>query len=99
MKEYAEILINEQVVYTYSIPGELQEIAAIGQEVELQLRQKNTTGYILRFVATPEFKTKPIIKIVETLPYFDENLVKLSEFISQKYKCLLPTALKTILPK
>lgn len=99
MKEYAEILINEQVIYTYSIPSELQSSAEVGQEVEIQLRQKNTTGYLLRFVPAPQFKTKSIIRIVESTPYFDESLVKLSEFISKKYKCLPPTALKTILPK
>ncbi len=99
MKEFAEILINEQVIYTYAIPAELQGMVAVGQEVEIQLRQKDTTGYILRFVAKPEFKTKSIVRIVEKLAYFDANLVKLAEFISEKYKCLFPTALKAILPK
>lgn len=99
MKEFAEILINEQVVYTYAVPPELQEKIKIGQEVEIQLRQRNASGYVLRFVPKPEFKTKSIIKISVVQPFFDEELVELAGFIAAKYKCLFPTALKTILPK
>ncbi len=87
------------MTYTYAVPAELQQDIAIGQEVEISLRKNNTTGYVLRFVPKPEFKTLPIQKIVSPTSYFDEKLVQLSEFIAQKYKCLLPTALKTILPK
>lgn len=99
MKEYAEILINNQVIYTYSVPEELAPEIQIGQEVEIHLRKKNTSGYILRFVNKPDFETKPITAIINKNPYFDEKLVQLAEYIAQKYKCLFPTALKGILPK
>ncbi|MDR1322806.1 MAG: hypothetical protein LBK68_00025 [Candidatus Margulisbacteria bacterium] len=93
MTKFAEIYINKKI-YTYSVPEE----AKVGCTVEATLRGKPYTGYVLRFVEQPEFKTLPIQRI-SSAPNFDENLVKLIYWIAEYYKCFPETAVKLILPK
>ncbi|MDC0977694.1 hypothetical protein OAR19_00385 [bacterium] len=99
MPEFAEILVNKQKIYTYAISPELQSEIAIGQEVEVTLRNTNTSGYVLKFVPKPKFETLPIISICSKNLYFNKQLVELAEYIADKYKCLFPTAMKAVLPK
>ncbi|GBR75431.1 hypothetical protein NO2_0107 [Candidatus Termititenax persephonae] len=93
MAKFAEIYINKKI-YTYAVPDE----AKIGCAVAATLRHKPYSGYILRFVAEPDFKTIPIQKITAE-PSFDENLVKLAYWVADYYKCFPETAVKLILPK
>ena len=93
MVKFAEIYINKKI-YTYTVPDE----AKVGCAVEATLRNRPYTGYILRFVEQPQFKTIPIKKIIGK-PNFDENLVRLAYWIADYYKCFPETAVKLILPK
>ncbi|MDR1453961.1 MAG: hypothetical protein LBJ25_08335 [Candidatus Margulisbacteria bacterium] len=93
MTKFAEIYINKKI-YTYSVPDD----AEIGCAAEATLRGKPYTGYILCFVAPPEFKTIPVRQISGP-PCFDENLVKLAYWIAEHYKCFPETAVKLIAPK
>ncbi|MDR1114166.1 MAG: hypothetical protein LBL50_03655 [Candidatus Margulisbacteria bacterium] len=93
MTKFAEIYINKKI-YTYSVTEETK----VGCAVEATLRGKPYTGYVLRFVEQPEFKTLPIQRI-SSPPNFDENLVKLIYWIAEYYKCFPETAVKLILPR
>ena len=93
MSKFAEIYINKKI-YTYDVPDEAQ----IGCAVEATLRNKPYTGYILRFVDQPSFKTIPVKQIISP-PNFDESLVKLAYWVADYYKCFPETAVKLILPK
>jgi primosomal protein N' (replication factor Y) len=97
LKEFAEILVNQKI-YTYSVPEELCADAGIGCAAEVTLRGRVCAGYILRFVARPEFQTIAVRKITSP-PNFDENLLKLAEWVADYYKCFPETALKLIIPK
>ena len=99
MKEFAEIFVSEnEKIFTYAVPEAEQAAADIGCAVELTLRNKKCTGYILRFVEKPQFKTIALKKIINK-PNFDENRVKLTDWIAKYYKCFPETAVKLILPK
>ena len=100
MTKFAEILVHKQKIYTYEVPSELLSTILVGQEVIVPLRGKSTDGYVIRLTEQqPAFKTLLIKNLVSPTAYFDEKLVELAEFISQKYKCLFATAMKPILPK
>ncbi|GBR73312.1 hypothetical protein NO1_0714 [Candidatus Termititenax aidoneus] len=93
MTKFAEIYINKKI-YTYSVPEETE----IGCAVEATLRGKPYTGYVLRWVEPPAFKTIPVGQI-SSPPNFDENLVKLIYWLAEYYKCFPETAVKLIAPK
>lgn len=99
MPKFAEVLVNKLKIYTYQIPQELEQAMQIGSEVVVPLRKQETTGYVLEFVPMPKFPTKDIIKLKRPEPVFNEALVKLAYWLAKYYRCYLPTALKTILPK
>lgn len=96
MSGFAEILVAHKI-YTYSIPDSFS--VKIGQEVLVPLRQKEKNGYVIRLVCKPEFKTLPIISVINPTSHFDEQLVALAYWISDYYKCFPETAIKAILPK
>ncbi len=99
MPKFAEILVHKQKTYTYEVPSELASVITVGQEVIVHLRGKSTSGYVIRLVEKPSFKTLLIKELVSPTAYFDEKLVALAEYIAEKYKCLFATAMKPILPK
>ena len=98
MKEFAEVLVSHKA-YTYSVPEHLQSQINIGQEVKLQFRNKTSAGFVVRFVESPKFPTKPILDIISTQENFDAKLIDLVDWIADYYKCYPETALKLILPK
>jgi primosomal protein N' (replication factor Y) (superfamily II helicase) len=98
LKEFAEILVDHKI-YTYAIPAEWQEQLAVGQTVVITLRNKEKEGYVIRFVPQPDFKTKPLVGISDTIMHFDQAMVELAYWIADYYKCYPETALKAILPK
>lgn len=96
---YYEVAPNQIVrlgsdSFTYSHDSQLQ----IGQLVVIEVGKKQLTGLVLRQVKAPEFKTKPITKIIENEP-LPEALVKLSLWLSSYYKTPLATVLQTLLPR
>lgn len=93
---FAEIWVDSKI-YTYSIPETLP--VRVGHKVQLFLRNKEKTGYVLRFVEEPTFATKPVLAIAEDILYFDEALVKTAFWIADYYKCFPETAVKAILPR
>lgn len=97
MKQFVEILVHRNKIYTYEIPEDWD--LKIGQEVVVPLRQQKVAGYVLKFVPQPTFPVKPVAEIKSPIPLFTEDLVQLSEWMSEYYQCFLASALKTILPK
>ncbi len=99
MPKYAEILVNKSRTYTYRIPDGKDTGLQIGSAVKVPLRNALTVGYITSFVPCPEFPTKDIAELARDIPVFDENLLKTALWMADHYRCGLPAALKTILPK
>lgn len=96
---YYEVAPNQIVrsgsnVFTYSYDSALR----IGQLVVIEVGKKHLTGVVIKEVALPEFKTKPITSVIESEP-LPAGLVKLSLWLSDYYKTPLATVLQTVLPR
>lgn len=93
---FAEIWVDSKI-YTYSIPETLTVL--VGNKVRISLRNKEKSGYVLRFVEQPVFETKPILALENDTVYFDEALVTTAFWMADYYKCFPETAVKAILPR
>lgn len=93
---FAEIWVDSKI-YTYSIPETLNVL--VGNKVCIVLRNKEKTGYLLRFVEKPVFETKPVLSLADSTIYFDQALVTTAFWTAAYYKCFPETAIKAILPR
>lgn len=99
MPKFVEVLVNKSRTYTYSVPEGKDAGLQTGSAIAVPLRTQVTTGYILAFVPRPEFPTKDIIGLQHAEQAFDANLLLTARWMAAYYRCGLPAALKTILPK
>jgi len=99
LPKFAEVLVNRSRTYTYGVPEALASVLQIGSAVEVPLRNNVTVGYVMDFVPRPEFPTKDIVGLKQDTPVFDTNLLLTARWMAEYYRCGLPAALKTILPK
>lgn len=99
MPKFVEVLVNKSRTYTYRIPDELVAGLEVGSAIKVPLRNAVTTGYITSFVPCPPFPTKDIVEPTRDTRVFDDNLLKVAHWMADYYRCGLPAALKTILPK
>lgn len=106
---YAEVIIeinheNVDKVFHYRVPEEMIEKIFIGMRIFVPFGLGNTKreGYIIGFTDTISIDTsliKDILYLPENYQIFNENMIQLAKFISNKYYCLLSEALQCIMPK
>lgn len=105
--KYVDILIGIHGskfddTYTYYLPEYNINEKLIGRRVLVKFGNKTVEGYIIREKEHPDkglSHIKPIIKILDKEPVFDQELFGLAEWIAEKYICPLPLALNLIIPK
>ncbi len=78
MRYYDVAVINTPKVFTYESEGELKE----GDVVEVEVKSRIVSGYVIKEVKKPDFKCKPVIK---KLFSFSPNKQKIVNFISSYY--------------
>ncbi|MEJ5361536.1 MAG: primosomal protein N' [Spirochaetota bacterium] len=72
---------------------------AKGMRVLVHFKNRKTTAYVVNVHDNPPgFDVKPIIKVLDTQPIFDDRLLTLAQFISNHYVCYFGEALGTALP-
>ncbi len=87
------VIAGKEDLLTYSS----EIILEIGAVVEIPFGNKTKQGIIIDETTQPEFKTKPIGKILdEVIP---QHLIKLSQWMSEYYAVRLTMVLQTVLPK
>ncbi len=70
-----------------------------GMRVIVNFKNRKTTAYVVNVHDNaPHFEVKPVIKVLDTQPIFDERLLKLAQFMSNHYVCHFGEALATALP-
>lgn len=70
-----------------------------GMRVVVNFNNRKTTGYVVHVHDDPpNFDVKPVIKVLDTQPIFDDRLLTLAQFISSHYVCYFGEALGTALP-
>ncbi|HOJ29730.1 MAG TPA: primosomal protein N' [Spirochaetota bacterium] len=70
-----------------------------GMRVVVNFNNRKTTGYVVHVHDDPpNFDVKPVIKVLDTQPIFDDRLLRLAQFVSNHYVCYFGEALGTALP-
>jgi len=97
--EYYEVAPNQivrpgQDAFTYTCNQHL----TTGHIVLVPVGKKELVGVVMRQVNKPPFATKPIIRLVNTIPVPTE-LIQLASWMSAYYGTPLAITLQTILPK
>ncbi|MCX8123755.1 MAG: DEAD/DEAH box helicase family protein [Spirochaetes bacterium] len=82
-------------LFTYSIDEPISK----GMRVVVDFNNRKTTAYVVAVHNNvPDFEVKPVIKVLDTQPIFDERLCALAQFVANHYVCYFGEALGTALP-
>jgi primosomal protein N' len=72
--------------FTYSLIGDARFTAQVGCRVLVPFQQRKLSGTILRLHdSTPDYKVRPIEKLLEIEPIFDEKLIALGIWVARYY--------------
>lgn len=102
-KPFAEIAVALPVetTFTYSVPQELENDAALGKRALVPFGRRLVTGYIVGLHASPPpdiSGIKPISDILDASPLFDEKRLKFFKWMSSYYFAPLGEALSLVHP-
>lgn len=82
--------------FTYSSDD---RIIRKGMRVVVDFNGRNTIAYVVRVHDdAPDLDVKPVIKILDTQPIFDDRLLSLAQFVANHYVCYIGEAIRTALP-
>ena len=105
---YADLIIdisqsNLDRPFCYRIPEELTEKVSVGSVVEVPFGKGNSkrTGYVIGITdqaAIEEDRIKDILSAPDRNLNVEGKLIKLAEWMKQKYNSTMITALKTVMP-
>ncbi len=108
---YLEILLNLPVNqgFTYSyIPPQNEKVELkpqIGKRVEITFGNKKTEGFIINILdhlppncPVEEGKIKPVKRIIDKEPLFDQELIEMAKWIAHYYLCTLGEAVFSMIP-
>lgn len=86
--------------YSYEVPEDMISKVAIGIRVEVPLKQKLYAGIVERIFTAEklEYKTKPIISILDESPIVTMNQLDLWRWIAQYYCCGLGEVMNVAMP-
>lgn len=92
--------LSADLCFTYMIPENLRDRLKIGHKVLVPLGRKRVAGFVTAIQKDPPHNKilRPLSKIIDSEPFFGENLVSLVRWISQYYFCSFPRAFKTSIP-
>lgn len=101
----AEILINLPSTkfnkgYWYSVPEKLENEIEPGKRVTVQIGKSMHEGYIVAVEQNClRSGLKPVIKILDEDPVFDQRLLELARWMAEYYVCPVSLALKVMIPR
>jgi primosomal protein N' (replication factor Y) len=87
-------------LYTYSVPFHLKSEVEIGVRVEVQLGRQGLYAALVYKISeeTPDYKTKPILAILDDEPVVTEKQFKLWEWMADYYVCTMGEVMQAALP-
>jgi len=98
---YVDIALPVSVrqVFTYSLPGHLIKDAEVGKRAWVPFRRKNAIGMIVKIhQEKPDFKTRPIKRILDQRPVLSKELLNLTYWVHMYYFCGWGEAIQSALP-
>lgn len=93
-----EIKALNEKTFTYSVPSHLISKIEIGKRVLVPFGKRNIYGLITGYVNNTEYDTKDIIDVIDDEKILSDELIKLGEFMSNKYICSLMSCYQCMLP-
>ena len=86
--------------FTYSIPGELEDIVQVGVRVVVPFGKRIMTGFVIELSDETEVDTKikNIQDVLDESPIFDKDSLKFYEWIAEYYLSSLGEALRNSVP-
>ena len=100
--DFVKIVFNLPIneAFTYSVPKEMVTDVHIGVRVFASFGKKNLTGIVVSFTRPEkEFKIKPLIKILDSIPVITGEMIKFCEWISGYYFCPIGEVIFSAIPK
>lgn len=100
-KSYAEIALPNAVrqVFTYAVSEEMQANIAVGMRVWVPLGNRKAIGMVVRLHGEkPSFKCKSVSDLLDDKPLLDDELLYLTEWVSQYYFAGWGEVLQAALP-
>ena len=100
---FAEVILPLSLPknYTYGIPEEFEEQAAIGKRVEIQFGQRKIYAGLIKRLhheEPKEYRIKPIISVLDTEPIVSETQLKFWEWMAHYYLCAEGDVMNAALP-
>src|SRR4030042_2162584 len=85
--------------FTYLVPSHFDGKMETGFRVLVPLRKKIVTGFIVELTKTSSISnTKEIIDLLDPYPLFSEEMLKLTQWVSEYYLCSWGEVLRAALP-
>lgn len=107
--KYAQVLMEFATAqeidrtFTYKVPQALTDDLTIGMRVLVPFGMRNhkKEGYVIAFTDTtdvPLGRIKQIHSLVDEFPAFSPNMLRLGQYMQDRYGCTLASALDVMLP-
>lgn len=87
-------------LFTYSVPEAFKSTVYKGKRVLVNFNGRKITGFVIADgYNTDKFKIKPIEKIIDEIPMFNDKMLQFAEWISKYYFASLGEALSLMIPR
>ncbi len=99
MPEFCDVALPVplDMVFTYRVPAEAAPV--VGGRVLVPFRQRRLTGIVVELHdRTPSVKTKTILRVLDTSPVMEEELLRLGRWIADYYLAPMGEVFRTMLP-
>lgn len=100
MANYLQVVFNIPVKATYTYKSLEDSECSTGYRVEAMLGRRKLIGFVTGTTdKEPEgFTVKPVLRVIDSEPMFDETLLKLAMWMADFTMCSIGEALSTMLP-
>jgi primosomal protein N' (replication factor Y) (superfamily II helicase) len=99
MPEFCDVALPVplDMVFTYRVPAETTPV--VGGRVLVPFRQRRMTGIVVELHdRKPSVATKTILSVLDSVPVFDDQLLRLGRWIADYYLAPLGEVFRTMLP-
>ena len=99
MSEFCDVAlpVRLDMVFTYRVPAEATPV--VGGRVLVPFRLQRMTGIVVDLHdRKPSVKTRTILRVLDTAPVLDEQLLRLGRWIADYYLAPLGEVFRTMLP-
>lgn len=101
--KYIEVVFPRPVdiAFTYRVPEEMMATSLFGRRVSVPFGSSVATGYVVKDkneIDFDESKVKPVIKVIDKMPVFNEDLLDMAKWMRRVYLSSLGENLAVMIP-